>query len=362
MHLLTDFLVLILSSYLAFANFLATGIESWLLPTSETPAITETTTDRSGFSWLPSIFDQSIPDILLRNTEYQQAVVAGSVGLTGATTKEPLEAIVNIFCTFTTDTYVRTTTGTGFFIDQDGVILTNAHVAQFLLLEATNEFGETECLVRAGNPAAAKYHAELLYIPPTWVQANATVMSAAVPMGTGERDYALLYVSKSVDDSPLPARFPALSINTALLPLSTRDEAVLAAGYPAHSLITQGASADLIPQKASTTVSELYTFGSNYADVFSIRGSVVGEEGASGGPVLNTDGEVIGVIVTRGDDVTDGQGSLRAITLSHIERTLEQETGFSLAQNASGNLPYRANIFAKTLSPFLLTILQQANY
>ena len=180
------------------------------------------------------------------------------------------------------------------------------------------------------------------------------------PMGTGERDYALLYVSSTVDDSPLPAVFPALGFDTRLLPLSTRDNAVLAAGYPAEPLLRNGASADLIPRQASTTVSELYTFGSNYADVFSIRGSEVGAEGSSGGPVLNEDGNVIGMIVTRGDDTVDGPGSLRAITLSHIERTILEETNFDLTQNLSGNLKYRSEVFADTMTPFLLTILQQA--
>ncbi|MEN9922050.1 MAG: hypothetical protein RL097_326, partial [Candidatus Parcubacteria bacterium] len=130
----------------------------------------------------------------------------------------------------------------------------------------------------------------------------------------------------------------------------------------ATNLLLLGPSADLIPQQATTTITELYTFGSNFADVLSIQGSVVGAEGASGGPVLDQNGDVIGVIVTRGDDTIDGTGSLRAITLAHIERTLLQETGFSLAQNLSGNLSYRADIFAKTMAPFLLTILQQANY
>ncbi|NCN11986.1 trypsin-like peptidase domain-containing protein [Candidatus Kaiserbacteria bacterium] len=363
MHYLTDGIIFILTWYLAFTNMLATEIQSWLVDTNETPTIlTEEVPETHRLSWLPSSIGEAIPNILLQSAEYQQAAVSGATGLTGSTTDEPLEAIVNIFCTLTTDDYIRTTTGTGFFIDPDGVIMTNAHVAQFLLFEATEEIGDTDCTIRSGNPAAPQYHAELLYIPPSWIQQNATVMSAEVPMGTGERDYALLYVSKRVDGAPLPAYFPALSFNAKLLPLSIRGSTITAAGYPATALLTNGPNADLIPQKATSTISELYTFGSNYADVLSISGSVVGAEGASGGPVLNQDGDVIGVIVTRGDDSTDGAGSLRAISLSHIERTLMQETGFSLAQNLSGNLPYRANIFAKTLSPFLLAILQQANY
>ncbi|MCA9362876.1 trypsin-like peptidase domain-containing protein [Candidatus Kaiserbacteria bacterium] len=360
MQILTDLFVAFIASYLAFTNHLAMSIEDWLTADYiETPVIVETTTE-ADMPELPSKVGQAIPDVLLTSVRYQQAAVAGTAGLTGATTRDPLAAMVNIFCNTVSEDSIRTTTGTGFFIDPDGVIMTNAHVAQFLILENTNQIGEATCIVRSGNPASPKYHAELLYIPPTWIQDNAKVMHDDHPMGTGERDYALLYVSSTVDDSPLPAVFPALGFDTRLLPLSTRDNAVLAAGYPAEPLLRNGASADLIPRQASTTVSELYTFGSNYADVFSIRGSEVGAEGSSGGPVLNEDGNVIGMIVTRGDDTVDGPGSLRAITLSHIERTILEETNFDLTQNLSGNLKYRSEVFADTMTPFLLTILQQA--
>ena len=74
--------------------------------------------------------------------------------------------------------------------------------------------------------------------------------------------------------------------------------------------------------------------------------------------MINVNGDVIGMIATRGDDVIDGQGSLRAITVSHIERTMQEETGFSLEENLGGNLPYRAQIFEETLTPFLIAILQ----
>tara|TARA_B100000508_G_scaffold5082_1_gene4026 strand:+ start:117 stop:1211 length:1095 start_codon:yes stop_codon:yes gene_type:complete len=361
MQILTDIVVAILTAYLALSTSLASFVQQFTDGTeTQTVVIDEQAETDDKMSSLPSRIGEAIPDILLRSAEYQSAALSSAAGLTGATTNDPLDAIVNIFCTFRTDEYIRTTTGTGFFIDPDGVILTNAHVAQFLLFEETDELGETECMVRAGNPAAPKYYAELLYISPAWVLDNASVMHDAVPMGTGERDYALLFVSEHVDNSPLPARFPSLSFDTDLLPISTRNDAVVAAGYPAGELLSQGPSAKLVPVKADTTVSELYTFGSNYADVFSIRGSAVGAEGASGGPVLNESGDVIGMIVTRGDDTVDGAGSLRAITLSHIGRTIEEETGFTLGENTGGNLPFRAEIFASTMTPFLLTILQQA--
>jgi S1-C subfamily serine protease len=357
MNIFVDALVWVLVSYLSLTNSLATYIESWL-PSEAIEAASSVEVEGSFLS-LPTIFGQSIPDILLRSNEYQQAALGAAAGLTGSTTDDPFDALVNIFCTFKTDDHIRTTTGTGFFIDPDGIIMTNAHIAQFLLLEKTDSFGDADCIVRSGSPAAPRYRADLLYIPPTWIQENASLIDDAAPMGTGERDYALLYVSEDVDNAPLPAKFPALSYDDDLLSTAVREDEVVAAGYPARDLIKNGASSDLLAKKATTSISELYTFGSNYADVFSVRGSVVGAEGASGGPIVNEDGDVIGMIATRGDDTTDGEGSLRAITLSHINRTIEEETGFSLTDNLAGNLPYRAKIFADTMTPFLLETLEE---
>jgi S1-C subfamily serine protease len=357
MHIFIKAVVFVLSAYLSLTNTFATFIGHTF--SLEKPPTTQIQTTNTIVK-LPSVLGTAIPDILLHNSDYQQAAVGAAAGLTGSTTNDTLSALVNIFCTFKTKDYIRTTTGSGFFIDPDGVIMTNAHIAQFLLLEKTDSFGDAHCTVRTGSPAVAKYTAELLYISPAWVQKNAAEIQSNAPMGTGERDYALLYVSSDIEGKPLPKQFPSLSFNSKLLPISTRNHQVTAAGYPATDLVAHGPTTALISRIAKTSVSELYTFGSNYADVIAIRGSEVGAEGASGGPIVDSDGKVIGMIATRGDDTADGAGSLRAITLSHIDRTIKEETGFTLAENLNGDLPYRAKIFADTLTPFLIQLLEQA--
>ena len=358
MNIFVEVIVSVLTAYLAFTNTLAEHIGTFLDSVTTQPEESEKI-EGGSMVQLPSIFGTTIPDILLRSSEYQAAALGAAANLEEPTVSDPLSALVNIYCTFETKEYIRTTTGTGFFIDQDGVIMTNAHIAQFLLLEKTDSFGDANCIVRVGSPATARYTADLLYIPPTWIQENASLIDDAAPMGTGERDYALLYVSGDVEGWPLPARFPALSFDDDLLPTSVKNSEVTAAGYPATDLLAGGPKTDLVAKLAPTSISELYTFGSNYADVFSVKGSNVGAQGSSGGPIVSKDGDVIGMIATRGDDDVDGAGSLRAITLSHVNRTIKEETGFTLAENLSGNLPYRAEIFANTMAPFLVSILEE---
>ncbi len=362
MQFLTDITIGILTAYLAFTNMLA-GTILELTNFSQTPistlesSIESNDTKDTAITQLSSAYE-AIPDILLQNSVYQNqsASVINAQGLAG--NASPTEALVNIYCTYKTDMYVKVTTGTGFFIDRKGVILTNAHVAQFLLLEGVE--GNTQCIIRTGNPATDTYEADLLYISPAWIRENAKLLTASRPSGTGERDYALLYVTSGLNNKPMPRYFPALSFDTRLLTINTLQDTVFAAGYPAETLFQESdGNAQLIPRLASTTITELMTFGSNYADVFSISGSYVGEQGSSGGPIVNTSGDAIGLISTRGDDTQFGQGSLRAITLSYIDRTIKEETGFNLRQNLGGNLPFRSQLFKDTLAPFLQFILTQ---
>ena len=341
----------VLGTYLSLLNGLAAQIEL-LLP----PSMVSTNAHQVEMQLTDLRREQAIPDILIQNAAYQKAAVVESIDPDTAPATA-LEALVNIYCTYRTDQYTKTTTGTGFFIDTDGIILTNAHVAQFLLLEGL--MGDAECIIRSGDPATPMYEAELLYIPPAWVREHAKLINDKAPKGTGERDYALLYVNAALENKPMPASFAALPFDTELLRTSILDTEVFATGYPAQSAFTADGSLELVPKQATTTIGELMTFGSNYVDIFTIRGTHIGEHGSSGGPVVDQNGNAIGIISTRGDDATYGNGSLRALSLAYIDRTIKEETTLTLKQNLGGNLPYRAALFKETLVPFLQQILEE---
>lgn len=343
MDFLLNIFVSIITVYISLTNVLALHIDTayQFLTHNDTIATLHE---------VPSAYEH-IPKILLENNAYQQANVTRSLTPDTITTN-PIEALVNVYCSYTVGDTRRTVTGTGFFIDSQGVIMTNAHVAQFLLLP--DESGDAECVIRTGSPAVATYTVDILYLPPAWILNNAALISAEQPEGTGERDYALLYVNGALENQPIPRAFPALNYNTSLISHAIIDDDVVAAGYPARTLFSQYThEAALIPRVASTTVVELMTFGSNFADVMSLSGTNIGEQGSSGGPVVNASSTVIGLISTRGDDTIFGMGSLRAITLSYIDRTIQEETGFTLQQNLQGDLPLRSRLFKETLAPFL---------
>ena len=362
MQFLTDMLTGVLSLYLAFTNILADEIQTFL-PQEEGAIRTvsiDTSSDASGMETLAELESNfetgdTLPDILIENASYQGATAIANDFTTEATT-DPLEAVVNIYCVYETKDYTRRQSGSGFFVSPEGVILTNAHVAQFLLLENVEEAGETSCIVRGGNPPEPLYEAELLYISPAWIQEHAHLINDPNPKGTGERDYALLYVTRGLNNNPLPGTFPYLSVDTALLPKSQIGETVTIAGFPGGDLFSENESGP-VPQKASAKITDMFTFGSNYADIFSIGSSSVGMHGISGGPVLNDSGEVIGLVSTKGS-TEEGTYTLRALTLSYIDRTMLADSTFDLASTATGALELRARLFMETIVPFLARIVE----
>lgn len=257
------------------------------------------------------------------------------------------DTAVKIGCVQKGDGYKRIVTGTGFMINSRGVILTNAHVAQFLLLKNTPGLGKTSCEATIGTEEKTPFDVGLLYISPSWLLEHASLIGSMAPKGTGESDFALIYITGRRDGAVLENDFSFLPTATNSLPKSYKGKEVTIIGYPKQA---DKSAPQLI---ATSTITALYTFGSGYADVFSLASSTLGHQGVSGGPVVDEYGRAIGVLTTKDAGTT----VLNAITTAHIDRSLRRETGYDLTSYSQGDIDYKASLFNETISPFLQEIL-----
>jgi S1-C subfamily serine protease len=213
------------------------------------------------------------------------------------------------------------------------------------------------CVVRTGSPAYPRYNVELVYISPTWVENNKTILKEASPKGTGENDFAFLRITSKIDGTsvePLP-----------YTPVNIRDviesgETVDLVSYPAGFLGGQSISQDLNLSSALTKVGEIFTFSADTIDLISVPGTVVSQKGASGGGVFDANGTLIGIITTSSDSKTTGERDLRAITLGYINRVLEKETGDSISKFLSKDVARYAADFQANTAPLLAKIIEDA--
>ena len=232
-------------------------------------------------------------------------------------------ALVNILCYASAGGPLHSISGSGVIIDSKGIILTNAHVAQYFLLADRG----VSCTIRTGSPAADAYDAALAYFPAAWADANASVLTEAAPAGTGEHDYALLAVTKSATGAPLPAVFP--SVPLAAAPLEAGAPVVIAS-YGAQFLETNQIQSALFPTLVFGSVKDVYTFGTNTIDVLALGGSAAAQEGSSGGGVADARGALAGTITTSTVSGSTATRSLDAITASYIRADYASQTGSAL--------------------------------
>lgn len=243
-------------------------------------------------------------------------------------------ATVNIFCEAKGP--LSSISGSGVLIDPRGVILTNAHVAQYMLLASQPDIA-LQCFIRTGSPAQKRYKADILHMPAEWVAEHAEDIVAKRPKGTGENDYALLLITETIDGSPLPRSFPHLLPDTREAIAFTSDK-VLLAGYPAEFAIKDAGGTTLYPTSMFTRIGDLLTFGERSVDLVSLGGAVLAQSGSSGGAVINEWGRLVGIISTTSEGATTAERELRAITLAYIDRDIQSSTGSSLSNFLSGDL------------------------
>lgn len=268
------------------------------------------------------------------------------------------KTIVNVYCTTKTSGPFNPATGSGVIIHPSGVILTNAHVAQYYLLKDYRQKDFITCFIRTGSPARITYRAEPLYISQRWIAANPDI-NKQDDEPTGNSDFALLRITERVDaDLALPDAFPYLPLELDDSPVRVGDSAVVVS-YPAGFLEGLSIQNNLFLSSAAVTIKKLFGFSDNAFDVFSIGGSVVAQQGSSGGAVARQkSGKLAGIITlsTVGEN-TDSR-DLRALTLSHINRAFKKETGINLDDLlAKGDFPTLAQQFNTEIAPTLTKTL-----
>jgi hypothetical protein len=262
-------------------------------------------------------------------------------------------ALANILCTAKNGDLFQPLSGSGVFIDSRGVILTNAHVAQYLLLTSGGEKSDLlNCVIRIGNPAEVRYHTELLFISPQWVAEHAKNILEESPKSRGENDYALLLVTGTTNPAASPPdSFPTLSLRTEILP--DQADAYLVAGYPAGFLGGIAVQLQLWSTSSFATIAKRYTFSESTLDLVGLGGNVLAQKGASGGALVDGEGKLAGLIVTATVEGTTDTRDVRALTIDYVTRAFEREAGFPLADLADANLPMLRAQFARDILPSL---------
>jgi hypothetical protein len=126
---------------------------------------------------------------------------------------------------------------------------------------------------------------------------------------------------------------------------------VLQAGYAAGFLGGITIQNDLYASTAWTAIRDIFTFNANTVDLIALGGSIVAQSGSSGGPVVNQNGIVVGVIVTSSGTGDTSTRDLHAITSAYIVRDFESERGKSLSQALSSDLASEVSIYTSVYAP-----------
>lgn len=188
---------------------------------------------------------------------------------------------------------------------------------------------------------------------------NASQFKSPEATGTGENDYAFLIITSTTSGSPLPSKFPAVSIS---LDQPAKGDKAVSAAYPAQFLGGTTIQLNLFATSAVTPIEDVYTFNTGTIDVLAIGSTVVSQSGSSGGGVARVqDGALVGIITTATEGSSTATRNLRAITLAHIDRSLQSfGKGGLVSFLLNGDLQQKADDFNTIIAPNLTKLLTDA--
>ncbi len=260
------------------------------------------------------------------------------------------KSVVNILCEPEKPGGTMAVSGTGVIIDPRGVILTNAHVAQYVLLSSQDGIN-LACVIRTGSPATKAWKADLLYIPPEWVEEHAADIIKTQPSGTGEYDYALLLATESMNSEPV-GPLPYLQIETSI-DVDVVGSMIVLSAYPAEFSGLAATQQFLLSSAILTPVRNILTFNANTIDVLSFGAVALAQGGSSGGAAVNEAGNLIAIISTTSNKEFIAERDLRGITLSYINRAVTESSGKTLDTILSGSVTEQSAQFKAIEAPAL---------
>jgi len=254
------------------------------------------------------------PTPTLTNAQLQAKLAASALRIR--------DALVNIICVSSSNGLLRSISGSGIIIDPRGIILTNAHIAQYFLLKDYPSHDATICTIRTGNPARPAYKASPIFISPKWITANQTAIIQRTPTGTGKYDIALLAITKSDTPTKLPDSFPyiPLAVHT-----PTIGAPIVIGSYAAQFLSMSEIQFSLYSTIVYGNIQKVFTFATSTIDMISLGGTAAAQEGSSGGGIVDTSGKLIGMVTTSTIKGVTSDRDLSAITASYIRRDYVQE-------------------------------------
>lgn len=308
--------------------------------TSESPTITKPEEDGAGIQRISNPYNYPPEDENILNQEARAA-------------------LVNIICE-TSGTSLKSISGSGTIIDPRGIIITNAHIAQYILLSRNSDI-KIACRIREGSPAKDAWIPDVIFFPSSWITAHAKDILEKRPVGTGEHDYALIQIVASTNGSALPATFPYLKPDTRET-IGFTGDSVLIAAYPAEFGGSSAAINTLYASSVFTNIKQMLTFTEQLVDMISLGGTALAQSGSSGGAVVNMWGRVIGIVATTSEGETTETRDLRAITMAHIDRSIRDHTGTSLEDMLARDLTTLVSAFkpqAETLANILIAEIEE---
>ena len=163
---------------------------------------------------------------------------------------------------------------------------------------------------------------------------------------------------------------PASAVIPTLFPYSTPETEeifiietpVLLAAYPAGFLGGIVLQRDLWLTSSVSNIEKNYYFNSpSTTDLFSIKGNILSQKGASGGAVTSLiSGNLLGIITTATGEKITGDRELTAVTLPYIKMVFEKESGKKFLDFLETDVKTLATDFNETAREKLTTIIIEA--